>query len=351
MTSNPKWVGLDIGEQETRICILGEGEQDRIERLVCSTPAAIAEALSCNSLSRIIHVVCESGSSPQLIRHLQRTGFPVTVVDARKASRFLAIRQNKTDINDARGLAEIARLGPPGALASHLKSPETQLLRSRLVMRDQILRQRGAISNALRSLLRVHGSQLTRLPPASRLRIELSAELGRLLAETGIDLTGQILPLLHINETFSTFLAIEDKAIAGLAEANPITKRFMQVPGVGPVTALSFFSAVEDPRRFGRSSDVGPYLGLVPRMRQSGSSSLRSRITKAGSKLTRGHLAMSASVMLSRAATRCAIIDWGRSLAKRIGYSKAKVAVARKLAVLLLSLWKSGEDFEAYPSR
>lgn len=350
MPVSPWWIGLDVGERETRLCALESGREHCIEKVVPSTVQAISASVEGLRLGCIREVVLESGSPPALVRQLRQIGLPVTVLDAGKASKFLAIRQNKTDVNDARGLAEIARMGQSGALAVHVKSPETQLLRSSLVLRDQMIKQKGALSSALRSLLRVHGSSLTRLPSPTRIKAEISGELARLHSEFGIDLVEQVFPILQLYETFAGVLHAEDKRIGRLAAANPITSRLMQVPGVGPITALSFYTAIENPWRFPRATDVGAYLGLTPRVKQSGATSLRLRITKAGNKLTRGHLVMSANVILSRAATRCALADWGRSLAKRVGHSKAKVAVARKLAVLLLSLWRSGHDFQPYPS-
>jgi len=349
MPVGPWWIGLDVGERETRLCAQGMRKEDCIEKVVPSTGRAIAAAVEGLLLGSLREVVLESGSPPALVRQLRQIGLPLTVLDAGKASKFLAIRQNKTDVNDARGLAEIARTGQSRVLAVHIKSPEIQLLRSSLVLRDQMIKQKGALSSALRSLLRVHGSSLTRLPSPTRVKTEVSLELARLRSELEIDLAEQVSPILQLYETFAGVLHAEDKRIARLAAANPVTSRLMQVPGVGSVTSLSFYTAIEDPWRFERAGDVGAYLGLTPRVKQSGGTALRLRITKAGNKLTRGHLVMAANVILCHAASHCALADWGRSLAKRVGHSKAKVAVARKLAVLLLILWRSGDDFQPYP--
>lgn len=107
---------------------------------------------------------------------------------------------------------------------------------------------------------------------------------------------------------------------------------------------------IEDPARFARTHDIGAYLGLIPAVKQSGQMFHRGRISKAGNQLTRTHLVMAARVILGRAKLECALTDWSRGLAQRVGHSKARVAVARKLAVLLLSMWKSGRDFEPYPN-
>lgn len=124
----------------------------------------------------------------------------------------------------------------------------------------------------------------------------------------------------------------------------------MEIPGVGPLCALSFYSAIEDPSRFSSAADVGAYLGLVPRRHQSGEASRSIGITKTGSKLTRQHLVTSALVM-KRCTSDCALRDWGVTLKARIGAGRAKVAVARKLAIVMLNIWKTGARFEPYPTR
>jgi transposase len=122
-------------------------------------------------------------------------------------------------------------------------------------------------------------------------------------------------------------------------------RRLIGVPGVGPSTALAYQSTIEDPRRFGRSRDVGVYLGLVPRRQQSGEVDRSGRISKQGDALLRAHLYEAATVRLSRVRRPCALQAWARTLAERIGIKKARVALARKLAVLLHHLWSREEDF------
>lgn len=344
------WVGLDIGESETRICVVGPGNETVLERAVASTAADIADELGSLPLKSIAAVAIESGTSHQLVRRLAAVGYPVTVLDAGKISKFLSIRRNKTDANDAHGLAEVVRLGHGSRLAVHVKGAECQHLRSQLVMRNQMVQQRTGVHNALRSLLRLNGSQLKRLSPSKNLRSQLEAELERLSCE-GLDLSQQVMPLLDICEALRAYIAWADKQLLREATTNSVTRRFMEIPGVGPICAISFYSAIEEPERFSCARDVGAYLGMVPRVKQSGTLLQRSRITKAGNKLTRSHLAMSAGVLIGRAAKGCAIRDWGLGLSERMGRSKAKIAVARKLAVVMLSMWKSGSDFDPYPTK
>jgi transposase len=129
------------------------------------------------------------------------------------------------------------------------------------------------------------------------------------------------------------------------ARGDAICQRLMTVPGVGPITALAYQSTIEDPMRFDRARDVGAYLGLVPRRHQSGEVDRSGRISKQGDALRRGYLYEAATVLISRLQRPCALQAWARALAERIGVKKARVALARKLAVLLHHLWSHEENF------
>jgi transposase len=141
-----------------------------------------------------------------------------------------------------------------------------------------------------------------------------------------------------------------DQALLQTAKADPICERLMSIPGVGPICAISFFTAVEDPTRFKRSSDVAAYLGLTPVVRQSGDFARTGRISKMGNSLTRSHLVTAATSLLWTSKSESDLRNWGLELMKRVGSQRARVAVARKLAILMLVLWKSGERFIPRPS-
>ncbi|MEG3151043.1 IS110 family transposase [Sphingomonas sp. ZT3P38] len=344
------WVGLDVGEAFTSICVLGESEPPLIECSTGSGPDEIARGLSGIEIADIQAMVMESGASTELQRQLQRIGYPVSVLDARKTHRYLSIRQNKTDLNDARGLAEIARLGRFSRLAVHCRSTEAQELRNQLAVRQRLIVLRSAVSNSLRSMLRNHGSGIRQFGRGkAALKLTVEAELILLEGKGMRGVAKQLTPLLNVWEAIAAYTDRLDEEIESAAMLNPVTNRFMQIPGVGPICALSFYAAIDDPSRFERSGDVGAYLGMVPKVIQSGNGHQRSGITKAGSVMTRSYLVLAAGVMISRAKTPCAIRDWGVSLRTRLGYRKARTAVARKLAVAMLSMWKGDRDFEPYP--
>lgn len=345
------WVGLDVGEELTNICVLGQADAPALECSTGSSSSEIAHCLSHIEFASILAVAMESGAPSELQRQLKGFGLPVSVLDARKTHRYLSIRQNKTDLNDARGLAEIARLGAFSRLAVHCRSRESQELRNQLIIRHRLIVLRGAVKNSLRSMLRNYGSQVRVLSRGRALKSAVEAELCLLESQGAIGVTDRLSPLLDIWETLFNYTELLDAEIERVAASNPVTARFMQIPGVGPICAISFYAAIDEPNRFERSSDVGAYLGIVPKVRQSGSNLQRLGITKAGNMMTRGHLVLAAGVMISRAKTDCAIRDWGVGLKARLGFAKARTAVARKLAVAMLSIWKKGRDFDPYPGR
>lgn len=155
-----------------------------------------------------------------------------------------------------------------------------------------------------------------------------------------------VLPLM---DSLSALEAQIKKATNGLqkrAAQDTVCERLMSVPGVGPITALTFISSIEDPNRFGRCSDVGAYAGLAPRRYQSGERDNKGHISKFGDAQLRSTLYEAANNLLSRVKRPFALQTWGKALVQTKGAKRARVAVARKLATLLHSLWRSGENFK-----
>ena len=141
-------------------------------------------------------------------------------------------------------------------------------------------------------------------------------------------------------------LVMLDRRVGRLAQSQPQTRAFMTVPGVGPITALSFMAAIDDPTRFKRARNVGAYLGLTPRRYASGEVDWQGRISKCGDAMTRTYLFEAAGVLLTRVKQWCALKAWGLRIAKRSGMKKARIAVARKLAVILLRMWRDETEFQ-----
>jgi transposase len=152
-------------------------------------------------------------------------------------------------------------------------------------------------------------------------------------------------PLLEVREKVRREIASLYRKLLGLARDDVDSRRSMTVPGIGPITALAFYAAVDDPTRFRRSRSVGAYFGLTPRRFASGEVDWSGRISKCGDAMVRSYLFEAAGVLLTRVTHWCTLKAWGHRLWKRIGFKKAKVAVARKLAVILHRMWRDGTDF------
>jgi transposase len=348
VTLGSVWVGLDLGQARTTICVTDNMGVPLREQPCGTVLGEVEEVLAPFPRATIGLIAVEAGSDTHLVRKLVDRGYPVAIFEARKASKFLAIRRNKTDSSDARGLADLARLGRNTVSQVHLKSLECQQLRSKLIMRHKLVHLRVAAEGAVRSRLALYGRRF-KSPAAYRpIHEQVEKELVQLRAEEGVDLLDDLLPLVETCDGLRAYMKRLDLELAERARAHPVCQLLMEVPGVGPVTALSFYSAIEDPARFQHASDVAAYLGLVPRRYQSGDVSRTLGITKNGSKLTRSHLVTAATVLRARAPD-CALKDWALQLKERVGSSRSRVALARKIAVVLLSMWKSSRHFEPYP--
>lgn len=346
MEATKFWVGLDAGVTRANLCVV-DNHGSIVREADCPANADdIASVLAGVPPEALAQVAIETGCSTYLIRKLRQLGLPIVVLDARKAKRLLEIRRNKSDTNDARGLADIARLSG-GALGEvHLKGLDCQSLRTRLRLRKKLIQHRMAAEGFVRSLIRLYGGQWPRRDTA-QIRPLAEAEIERIRLNEGLDLSDEILPLLEIAAGLRSHQKKTDAWLQDAAKSHPVCSRFLEIPGVGPVCALSFYSAVEDPWRFRRSTDVAAYLGLTPRLHQSGDSKRILHITKMGNKLTRLHLVQAANALLLARKTTSNIQEWGHAISARMGGRKAKVALARKLAVLMLSMWKNGTRFES----
>jgi transposase len=328
------------------VCGTDDQGQMVFEHLI-PTKATALHSLLRGKKRRIKLIGMESGSfGIVLSRSLRKLGYRVAVFEARQASKFLAIRQNKTDKNDARGLADIARLGRDSVSQVRVKSLECQRLRSTLVTRQKLVQLRTTVEGTMRSLFRLNGGKLKSASSVATLRRNASEEIRRLRKFDKIDLSEDVEPLLALSIATRTYVETLDKRLTKRAEEDPVCRRLLEIPGVGPITALSFYAAVEDPSRFRRNADVGAFLGLVPVVRQSGQNEIRRRISKRGDAMTRTYLTTAAQHHLRHG--NSALTAWGALLADRLRKGGVQVAVARKLAVTMLAMWKSGERYDPF---
>lgn len=258
-------------------------------------------------------------------------------VDARHARAALKMQINKTDQNDAKGLAQIVRTGWYRSV--HVKSLDAHRARALLGARAQLVGMRTRLSNNIRGILKTFGV----LPGGVRgMRFDRRVEAR--LAERP-DLEPIITPILTIWRAPREQIATFDKIIRAIVRKSPECRLLMSVPGIGPLTVLAYASTVEDPRRFGSSRSVGAHFGLTPRQYQSGEIDRSGRISRCGDGLARTLMYEAAVVILTRLKRPCSLKSWALAIARRSGAGKARVALARKLTVILHSIWRSGEPF------
>jgi transposase len=332
-----QYVGLDVSQAETAICVIDETGRRCWEGSCRSTPEAIGRLLRQRAPDAVT-IAMETG--PLAVWHwhaLREAGFPVVCLHARHAQAALSLQLNKTDRNDAAGLAQLVRMGWYRAV--EVKSLESHTLRVLLRVRAQLIATRTTLSNQIRGLLKTFGVVLA---PGRGKRFEQLVEAG--LPQVG-PVRLVITSLLTLWQQVSQELKQFDREIDRVARTSAVCRRLMTVPGVGSVTVVAYVTMVDNPARFTRSIDVGAYLGLTPRRYQSGAVDRQGAISKCGDRLVRSMLFEAAAALLSRIKASSTLRAWGLQLVARIGLQKARVAVARKLAVLLHHLWVTDRSF------
>lgn len=268
---------------------------------------------------------------------LTGAGLPAICIETRQANAAMKTMPNKTDRNDARALAQIMRTG--WFRRVHVKSRQSRLRRSLLVARRTILSEMRAIENVVRAILREAGIKLG--TPSRADFVERVRDL------TGGDseLRPLVEPLLATLATMLRELACLTKQVLDIVRKEEVCRRMMSVPGVGPITALAFRATIDRADRFQHSRDVGAHLGLTPARYQSGETDIQGRISRCGDELARTALYEAAHTLLTRSRKWSSLRAWGVKIAKHRGMARARVAVARKLAVILHRMWADGAEF------
>lgn len=303
-----------------------------------SDPGALAELIG-RKAPFARRIGFETGAISSWLWHeLKRIDLPVGCVDARHAKAALSVRMNKSDENDARGLAELVRVGWYREV--RVKSAESQEVRSSLVTRSRLVRIRRDLENQICSMLKEHGILFDRAVGSMFRRMVIE------LIDEGHTLAAAVTRLLLVHDRVCLEQGALDKRISALARADETVQRLMTVPGIGTITALTFRPTIDDPSRFRSATSVAAYLGLTPRRNHSGEKDVNGRTSKWGDRSLRSYLFEAAAVLLHRTKKWCALNAWGLRLAKRNGMKKAQVAVARKLAVILHCIWVDGTSFE-----
>ena len=336
------YAGLDVSLKEISICVVDEDGDVVARGTAPADPAGVAGWLKNRSLTpnRIVH---ESGQlSIWLQRGMIQLGLPATCIDARKAHKSLSARLNKSDSADAEGLAQLARTN--WFTPVHIRSEESDRLRSLIGARERLIRLRKDLEGHIRGMLKTFGIRMTGISQGQQrqsFRDQLAAA-----GETDPVLRTIADGFIATHATLCQVTADLDRALKAKSKSHPITRRLMTIPGVGPIVSLSFVALVDDPGRFSKTSDVGAFLGLTPRRHQSGEMDWSGRVSKCGDAAMRGLLFEAASCVIRQVKRFSALKSWAVRLAGRRGFRKAAVATARKIAVLMLTLWKSGTDYQ-----
>ncbi len=331
------YVGMDVSLKETSICVVDDSGEIVSEGTVISEPEALAGFIR-EKAGGAKRIGLETGPTTTWLWHaLRALGLPVICIDARHAKAALSMQINKSDRNDALGLARIMQCGWYKEV--QVKSVTCHEIRAVLSSRAQLVKIKRDLENQIRGLLKNLGLRIGKAGGHV-----FSHRVEELVADQSL-LKEAVRPLLAVRESVRREIADLHRKLLDLAREDEDIRRSMTVPGIGPITALAFHSAIDDPTRFRRSRSVGAYVGLTPRRYASGEVDWSGRISKCGDRMVRTYLFEAAGVLLTRVPKWCKLKAWGHRLWKRIGFKKAKIAVARRLAVILHRMWRDRTDF------
>lgn len=332
------FVGLDVSVEETAVCVVDEVGEVICERKVPTEPDDIAVLLTSIG-GDYVRVGIEAGPLSQwLVNELTEADIPMVCVETRHMKALLTAQQiNKSDRNDARGIAQMMRVGLFKPV--HVKTLAAQEQRMLLTSRKLIQRKLLDIECDMRGTLRNFGLKVGVVGATGyegRVR-ELVERLPRLAAI--------VEPLLTVRRVMRQQLAVLHKMLIDIVRDDPVCRRFMTVPGVGPVVALTYRASVDQPHRFLHSRAVGAHAGLTPKRHQSGEVDYDGGVSKCGDAMLRSMLYEAAQSMLTHSKKWSWLKAWAVRVAQRRGMRRARVALARRLAVILHRMWIDGTDF------
>lgn len=333
------YAGIDVSLEQSSVCVVDGSGRIVCEARVASEPAALIGWFGALE-RRLVRIGLEAGPLSQwLYAGLSEAGFEVSLLETRHVRAAFKAMPVKTDRKDARGIAQLMRLG--WFRPVHCKSLAAQEMRAFLTARKLVQSKLHDVEMSLRGILRGFGLKVGRTTPRSfegRVRelvaghATLTTVAAALLAARGV-LLGELQGL--------------ERRVRGLARSDARSRLLMTTPGVGAIVALSYVSAIDDASRFKSSKMVGAHFGLTPKKYQSGETEVSGRISKIGDRGVRTALYEAANVILTRPVKGSGLKRWALAVAKRAGMRKAKVALARKLAVVLHRMLADGTSFDA----
>jgi transposase len=327
------FAGLDVSVKETNVCIVDDTGRIVREVKVASEPAALLPVLTTPTY-HFKRIGLEAGPLSQwLFSALAEAGLSVICVETRHMRAVLKAQINKTDRNDARGMAQMMRAGLYRPV--HVKTLRSQKLRMLLTHRKLLQSKAIAIENDLRGTLRNFG-----------LKVGMVGKVKfQELVESLPDLAVLVEPLLVVRRVLREQLGILHQRLLAIVRDDDVCRRLMTIPGIGPVVALTYRATVDVPARFKNSKAVGAVFGLTPSKYQSGEIDRTGGISRCGDEMMRVMLYEAAQVMLTRANKWSWLKAWAVKIARHRGMKKAIVALARRLAVIMHRIWVDGTEF------
>jgi transposase len=331
------FAGLDVSVKDTSVCIVDDTGRIVREVKVASEPEALLVALT-SPVYRFKRIGLEAGPLSQWIfSALAEAGLPAICVETRHMRAVLQAQVNKTDRNDARGMAQMMRAGLYRPV--HVKTMRSQKLRMLLTHRKLLQSKAIAIDNDLRGTLRNFG---LKVGVVGALKFEARIKE---LVENLPDLAELVEPLLIVRRTLREQIGILHGRLMAIVRTDDVCRRLMTVPSVGPVVALTYRATVDVPARFRNSKAVGAVFGLTPCKYQSGEIDRSGGISRCGDEMMRAMLYEAAHIMLVRSTKWSWLKAWAMKIARHRGLKKAIVALARRLAVILHRIWVDGSEF------
>lgn len=329
------YCGIDLASKTSAICVLTDMGKVLQEIEVSTERNGFEKALF--GFAGLRCLMEAAPLSEWAAAQLEEMGHEPIIIDTRKAKALISTKK-KTDKIDAAKLAHMARTG--WYTEVHRKSKEARMLRTWLQARRGLVITTLAMNSRVRGLLRSHGIRLGEVPDC-----DFKIRVKQLALGCDKSLWTFLKPLCKTWE--NSLMEAEDmrKKIDKQAKKDPLCQLLMTAPGVGSLAASSFICTIDDPVRFRRSDQLTAYLGLVPSVRQSGDNIYLGKVTKEGDKFLRSLLVEAAHVLLSNTKGSFPLKEWGLKIKAKKGHSKAKVAVARKLAIILHQIWLTGRPF------
>jgi transposase len=332
------FAGLDVSLEMTSVCIVDAQGVLLREAKVASEPEALTRYFAECGLP-MKRIGLEAGATAQwLYSGMAAAGLPVICIETRHVKAALSAMPNKTDRNDARGIANIMRTG--WFRPVHVKTQVAREIRFLLTARQTLVRKVIDIEMAIRGMLRSFGLKMGAISKrAFEPRVlELAGGLPPLMRA--------LRPMLNARQTLREEYAALQVAAMEIARDDEVCRRLMTVPGVGPIVALTYRATIDVASRFGRSRSVGAHLCLTPRTFQSGESDRTGRVSKTGDGMLRTALYEAAQTLITRVKQPSSLKAWGTRLVRRRGHKRAITAVARQLAVVMHRIWRDGTTFE-----